>query len=304
MPGKVQTGIGLAVGFKNTGFSFGFQESCWARIELRGGEEPESATIFIGSADVGQGAHTVIRQMAAQALGLPFDSLRVEASDTATSPGSAGSASASRTTFMAGNAVQETAALALDRWRNGDRPAVAEHTYLAPETTPFDPQTGAGLPNFAYGYVAEAVEIAVDTETGELDIRRVVCVDDVGKAVNPQQVEGQIEGGVVQAVGWATCEQFITEAGRILTPYLSTYLIPTIADIPGRVESVIFERPDPRGPWGVRGMGEMPFIPLAPALVTALHDAVGVWIDELPLTPERVLDALTSGRSVAEADLD
>ncbi|MGD8966635.1 MAG: xanthine dehydrogenase family protein molybdopterin-binding subunit [Anaerolineae bacterium] len=293
----IQSGIGLAVALKNVGFSFGYQENCWAKIELRGEAEIECAIVSIGSADVGQGAHTVIRQMAAEALGIPLESVRMEASDTATSPGSAGSVSASRTTFMAGRAVQETAAMALERWREEERPAIAEHTYLAPKTTPFDPETGEGLPNFAYGYVAQAVEVAVDTETGELDIHRVVCVNDVGKAINPQQVEGQIEGGVVQAVGWATCENFITERGRVLTPYLSTYLIPTVADVPERVESVIVERPDPRGPWGARGMGEMPFIPLAPALVAAIHDAIGVWIDELPLTPERVLGALTSGES-------
>jgi CO/xanthine dehydrogenase Mo-binding subunit len=147
--------------------------------------------------------------------------------------------------------------------------------------------------------VAQAVEVEVDTETGVLDIRRVVCADDVGKAINPQQVEGQIEGGVVQAVGWATCENFITEEGHVLTPYLSTYLIPTIADVPERVESIIVEKPDRRGPWGARGMGEMPFIPLAPALVAAIHDATGVWIDDLPLTPERVLQSLTSHGSDA-----
>jgi CO/xanthine dehydrogenase Mo-binding subunit len=201
-------------------------------------------------------------------------------------------------TFMAGNAVRGAAREALKQWRAsadsapGERTAVAEYTYLAPETTPFDPETGQGLPNFAYGYVAEAVEVEVDTETGELRIRRVVCADDVGQAVNPQQVEGQIEGGVAQAVGWATCENFITEQGRVLTPHLSTYLIPTIADVPEKVNAVIVEKPDPRGPWGARGMGEMPFIPLAPALVAAVHDATGVWINELPLTPERVLQAL------------
>jgi len=286
------SGIGLAVGFKNIGFSFGYQENCWAKIELQGEEEIERAIVNIGSADVGQGAHTVIRQMAAEALGIPLSRVHMDASDTGSSPGSAGSTSASRMTFMAGNAVRKTSAEVLRSWREGDRPAIAEETYLAPETTHFDPETGEGLPNFAYGYVAQAVEVTVDVETGELDIERVVCANDVGKAVNPEQVEGQIEGGVAQAAGWATCEDFITEEGRILTPHLSTYLIPTIADVPRHVESIIVEEPDPRGPWGVRGMGEMPFLPLAPALVAAVHDATGMWIEELPLTPERVLRAL------------
>lgn len=296
---KPVTGLGLAVGFKNVGFSFGFQEKCWAKIELHGEAEVQEAIVYIGSADVGQGSHTVIRQMAAEALELRLRRVRVVASDTGTSPGNAGSASASRTTFMAGNAVRGAATKALERWHDEERPAIAEYTYRAPETTQFDPETGYGMPNFAYGYVAEAVEVDVDVETGELRIRRVVCADDVGRAVNPEQVEGQIEGGVAQAVGWATCENLITEDGRVLTPHLSTYLIPTIADVPEQVDSIIVERSDPRGPWGARGMGEMPFIPLAPALVAAVHDAIGVWIDELPLTPERVLQAL----KVSESEL-
>ena len=293
-PFAIRHGLGFAAGLKNVGFSFGYQENCWAKVELLGQTEIEQATVYVGSADVGQGSHTVIGQMAAEALSLPPERVRVVASDTGTSPGSSGSASASRTTFMAGNAVRGAAAAALERWRAEERPAVAEYTYLAPRTTPFDPQTGYGVPNFAYGYVAQAVEVEVDTETGQLRVLRVVCADDVGQAINPQQVEGQIEGGIAQAVGWATCENFIVEGGHVLTPHLSTYLIPTIADVPERVEALIVERPDPRGPWGARGVGEMPFIPLAPALVAAVHDATGVWFDELPLTPERVLRGLGS----------
>ena len=286
--GPVRRGIGFAAGFKNVGFSFGYQENCWAKVELRGKGEIEEAVVYIGSAEVGQGAHTVITQMAAEALGIPVDRVRLVPSDTATSPGSSGSASASRTTFMAGNAVRGAAAAALEKWRAEERPAVAEYTYLAPKTTQFDPETGYGTPNFAYGYVAEAVEVEVDTETGQIRIPRVVCADDVGKAVNPQLVEGQIEGGVVMGLGWATVENFIVQEGRVLTDRLSTYLIPTALDVPERVESVLVERPDPRGPWGARGMGEMPFIPAAPALIAAVRDATGVWFHEFPLTPERV----------------
>ena len=288
-PGR---GVGIAVALKNIGFSFGYQENCWAKIELRGKEEIAKALVYIGSAEVGQGTHTVIQQMAADALNLPLERVHLIASDTATSPGSSGSVSASRMTFMAGNAVRGAAAAALERWQAGERPTSVEHTYLAPKTTPFDPETGYGTPNFAYGYVAQTVEVEVDTETGELRILRVVCANDVGQAINPQNVVGQIEGAIAQAAGWATCENFIAEEGRVLTPNLSTYLIPTIHDVPERVESIIVEHSDPRGPWGARGMGEMPFIPLAPALVAAVHDATGVWFDELPLTPERVLRQL------------
>lgn len=120
----------------------------------------------------------------------------------------------------------------------------------------------------------------------------MVCADDVGRAVNPQQVTGQIEGGVAQALGWATCEHFVTVEGRVLTPNLSTYLIPTIDDMPERIDAILLENPDPRIAWGIRGMGEMPLIPLAPALIAALHDATGVWFSALPLTGERVLEGL------------
>jgi CO/xanthine dehydrogenase Mo-binding subunit len=127
-------------------------------------------------------------------------------------------------------------------------------------------------------------------------VLRVVSANDVGKAISPQQVEGQIEGGVAQAVGWVTCENFVVEGGRVVTPHLSTYLIPTVADVPERVDVIIVEQADPRGPWGARGVGEMPFLPLAPALVAAVHDAVGgIWFDEFPLTPERVLEGIQVG---------
>jgi len=291
--GSRRRGIGLAVGFKNIGFSFGYQESCWARIELRGEKQIDQAVVSIGCADVGQGSHTVIQQMAAETLNIQPEKISLQVADTATSPESSGSVSASRTTFMAGNAIRGAAAAVLERWEAAQRPAAAEYTYLAPQTTQLHPQTGHGTPNFAYGYVAEAVELEVDVETGELRVLRVVCADDVGKAVNPQLVEGQIEGGVVQALGWTTVENFITDRGQIVTDRMSTYLIPSVLDIPQELVSLIVEKPDPRGPWGVRGMGEMPFIPLAPALVAAVHDATGVWFDTFPLTAERITQGLS-----------
>jgi CO/xanthine dehydrogenase Mo-binding subunit len=289
---SLRRGTGLAVAFKNVGFSFGYQENCWAKVELRGGSEIDEAVVHIGSAEVGQGSHTVIRQMAADALGLHVEQVHLVAADSATSPGSSGSVSSSRMTLMAGNAVRGAAERAVKLWNEKERPAVAEYTYLAPQTTPFQPETGHGTPNFAYGYVAEAVEVEVDTETGQVRVVRVVCADDVGKAVNPQQVTGQVEGAVAQALGWATCEDFVTSGGRVLTPNLSTYLIPNLGDVPLQIDSILLENPDPRMAWGIRGMGEMPFIPLAPALVAAVHEATGVWFEELPLTGERVLGKL------------
>ncbi len=287
----LRRGLGFASGYKNIGFSFGAPELSEATVELIGTNEIDRAIVYHGGADVGQGAHTVFAQFAAETLNLPLEKVEVVASDTART-GNSGSASASRMTFMAGNAIKGASELALAKWRNEERPAVASFQYRPPKTTPFDPQTGKSEPNFAYGYVSEAVEVEVDVETGQVRLVKVICVNDVGQAVNPQQVKGQIEGAVVQAGGYATIENFIQKDGQVLTGMLSTYLIPTILDIPENVELVILEYPDPIGPYGARGMGEMPYLPLVPAITAAVHSATGVWIDEFPLTPERVLRAL------------
>jgi len=293
VPGKphLRRGIGFACSYKNVGFSFGAPEQCTATVELRGNAEVENAVVYHAAAEVGQGVHTVIAQMAAEAVGLPFEKIQLVTSDTAVT-GNSGSVSASRMTFMSGNAVRGAAALALEKWRNEERPAIATFQYRPPRTTPYDPETGKSEPNFAYGYVAEVVEAEVDIETGQVRLARVICTDDVGHAINPELVQGQIEGAVVQAAGYAILENFVQKDGYTLTPGLSTYLIPTILDIPDQVDSVILEYADPIGPFGARGMGEMPYLPLTPAIVAAVHSATGVWIDEFPLIPERVLDAL------------
>lgn len=287
----VLRGRGFAAGYKNVGFSFGAPESCTATVELRGGSEVEEVIVRHAGAEVGQGAHTVMAQVAAEAAGVPVERVRLIVSDTAQTENS-GSASASRLTFMAGNAIKGAVELALRKWQDEERPAVATFTYRPPRTSPFDPLTGQSEPNFAYGYVAQAVTVEVDAETGQVRVLDLVSVSDVGRAVNPQQVEGQIEGAVAQALGWTLLENFIMQDGRVLTPSLSTYLIPTVWDVAERVQPVIIEHPDPRGPYGARGVGEMPFLPLAPAIVAAVHDATGIWFHELPLTPERVYMAL------------
>jgi len=284
-------GRGFACGFKNVGFSFGYQENSWARVELHGLTEIEQVVVWHAGAEVGQGTHTVMAQMAAGALGVPFEKVTMVTSDSARM-GNPGSASASRMTFMSGNAIQGAAAAALIKWKAEERPAVAEFTYLAPLTTPFDKETGYSMPNLSYAYVAQAVELEVDLETGFIKVLRVVSADDVGRAINPALVQGQIEGAVVQAVGYVLTENFISRNGQILTDQLSTYLIPTILDIPDVVESVILEVTEPNGPFGARGLGELPFLPLAPALSAAVHDATGIWFNEFPLTPERVLRGL------------
>jgi CO/xanthine dehydrogenase Mo-binding subunit len=224
-------------------------------------------------------------------LGIPESRIELKTSDTATQ-GNPGSASASRLTFMAGNSIKGAAELALEKWKAEERPAIAEFQYLAPRTTPMDKETGYSMPNFQYAYVAQAVEVELDTDTGHLRVTRITSADDVGKAINPDLVVGQIEGAVVQAHGYAVLEDYKTRDGKVMTDQFSTYLIPTIWDIPEKVDSVIVEVPDPNGPWGARGMGELPYLPVAPAIAAAIYDATGVWISEFPFTPERILRAL------------
>jgi len=288
---SIVRGRGFAAGFKNIGFSFGYQENCWAKVEIHGNGEIERVILHHAGAEVGQGTHTVMMQMAAEAVGVPFEKVKMIASDSATMENS-GSVSASRMTFMSGNAIKGAAEVALKKWQSEERPAIGEYKYLAPRTTQFDHETGYSTPNFAYAFVAQAVEVEVDIETGHVHVLRFISADDVGQAINPALVEGQVEGAVVQAQGYAILEDYKTKDGRVLTDQLSTYLIPTIWDIPEKVETVLVEVPDPNGPWGARGVGELPFLPVAPAIGAAIHDATGVWIDEFPFTPERVLRAL------------
>lgn len=284
-------GHGFAAGFKNVGFSFGYQENCWSKVEIHGNGKMDRVIVHQAGAEVGQGLHTVMIQMAAHVLGISENKVEIRTSDSATQENS-GSASASRLTFMAGNSVKGAAEAALKKWNAEERPSIAEFKYLAPRTTPFDHETGYSTPNFAYAYVAQAAEVEVDTETGHVRVIRIVSADDIGKAINPELVIGQIEGAIVQAHGYAVIEDYKTKDGRVLTDQLSTYLIPTILDIPESVESVLVEIPDPNGPWGARGLGELPFLPVAPVIAAAIHDATGVWISEFPFTPERVLRAL------------
>lgn len=294
----IKRGRGFASGFKNVGFSFGFPERCEAELHLHGDDTspaavPESADLFHGGADVGQGAHLAFRQMAADATGLPLEAVRGHFSDTASS-GDSGSASASRLTWMAGNSILGAAEEADKAWREGARPAKGRFRFTPPPTEMLDALTGEGQPNFAYGYMAQTVELTIDTETGHIRIDRVVSTHDVGKAINPRNVRGQIEGAVVQAHGYVLSENLQVVDGRVQNPRFSSYLIPGIGDVPDHVESVILELADPLGPWGARGMAEMPYITYAPAVIAALHDATGVWFHEFPLTPSRVLAGLRS----------
>ncbi|MFN3705392.1 MAG: xanthine dehydrogenase family protein molybdopterin-binding subunit [Thermoflexales bacterium] len=294
----LRRGRGFACGHKNVGYSFGFPERCEAIVELHGEGAIERAVVRHAGADCGQGAHTAFLQIAAALLNLPTDRIELVLSDTATS-GSSGSASASRLTFMSAHAIQGAVQEALRKWQDEERPAIAHYVYRPRPTTPMD-ENGQCDPNITYGYVAQLADVEVDIETGQVRVLRLVSANDVGKAVNPQQVEGQIEGGAVQGLGWTQLEHFVTRNGHVLSSHFSTYLIPSVLDVPERMECVILEHPDPQGVWGIRGMAEMPLLTVAPALIAAIYDATGVWINDLPATPERVRRALVKA-NVARA---
>jgi CO/xanthine dehydrogenase Mo-binding subunit len=287
-------GVGIASGIKNVGYSFGFPEQATATVELIGTERIERAVVRIGVADVGQGVALIVRQIAAEKLGLPLTAVALVNDDSAQAP-NAGSASASRLTFMAGRAVHDAAAAAEANFRTG-RGTSATVVFRPKATTPLDRATGAGDPNYCYGYAAQAVDVEVDVTTGITRVLRIISVHDVGRAINRQQVEGQIEGCLAQAVGYALTENFISRDGNILTPHFSSYLLPTALDMPTEIYPVIMELADAEGPYGARGMSEMPLVPFAPAVAAAIYDATGAWLNDLPMTPERVLQAIATAR--------
>ena len=289
----LRRGWGIACGIKNLGYSFGFPEQATATITLIGETTIERAELRVGAADVGQGVHLILRQIAAEVLSIPLDAVFLISDDSAEAP-NAGSASASRLTIMAGRAVYDVAQAALAQWHDEERPAHATVQYRAPRTTELDPLTTEGRPNYAYGYAAQAVEVEVDMSTGQVQVLRIVSAHDVGRAINRQQVEGQIEGALAQALGYTLMEHFQVRAGRVVTSGFSSYLLPTILDTPPRMVPIILELNDPEGPFGARGVAELPLVPFAAAVAAAIHDATGAWVSDLPFTPERVLTAICS----------
>jgi CO/xanthine dehydrogenase Mo-binding subunit len=290
----IRRGVGIAAGMKNLGYSFGFPEQSTATVEVLGRGEVENAVVRVGAADVGQGSHLALRQIAAEVLELPLDRIEMITDDSAEAP-NAGSASASRLTLMAGRAVHDASAKALEQYRASDDERVEATVQFRPAvTTMLSEDDGSGIPNYCYGYAAQALEVEVNTLTGQVRVTRVISVHDVGRAVNMQQVEGQIEGCLAQAVGYALLEELKTRDGIILTPHLSTYLLPTALDMPEEIVPVVLELADQHGPFGARGVAEMPLVPFLPAVASAIHDAVGVWLTEQPFTPERVLASLST----------
>lgn len=289
---------------------------------MRVGLKPTGrVTLYNGAFDIGQGSNTIMSQIVAEALGVPLDAIDLVQGDTDLTE-DAGKTSASRQTFVSGKAA-ERAALDLraailrlvnagpearirvangrvvvedaDRAHSLDlasRPLDARGDALTglgrfdPPTTPLDAD-GQGAPYATYGFAAQMAEVEVDIELGLVRVRRIVAAHDVGRAINPTQVEGQIHGGIAQGLGLALMEEFVP--GR--TENLHDYLIPTIGDVPP-IEIILIEDPEPLGPSGAKGIGEPALIPTAPAIYNAIHHATGVRVRFAPATPARLRAAI------------
>jgi CO/xanthine dehydrogenase Mo-binding subunit len=281
----VKRAVGFAVGFKNIAYSEGFDDYTAARVRLF----PDgSAEVHCAAAEVGQGVTGVILQVARTELGTT--DVRLAPGQTATVD-SAGSASASRMTWMAAGAVRDACQAALaERERRPGEEVDVERIYRHPRTTPLDPHTGqitGERAHVAFATCAMKVVAEVDVDLGLTRIVWIGAAQDIGKAINPQQVEGQIEGGTAQGLGLALMEEIQTRDGLITNASFTDYLIPTALDMPP-VESVLIEDPEPDAPYGVKGVGEPPTVVSTAAVVSALRAATGRELTRVPVRPDDI----------------
>ena len=281
----VRRGVGFAVGFKNIAYSEGFDDYCAARVRLFA---DGSAEVHCAAAEVGQGVTGVILQVARTELGI--DDVRLVPGQTATVD-SAGSASASRMTWMAAGAVRDACRAAVEeRERRPGEEVDVERVYRHPRTTPLDPENGqitGERSHVAFATCAMKVVAEVDVDLGLTRVVWIGCAQDIGRAVNPQQVEGQIEGGTAQGLGLALMEEIQTRDGLITNASFTDYLIPTALDMPP-VESVLIEEPEPDAPYGVKGVGEPPTVVSTAAVVSALRAATGRELTRVPVRPDDI----------------
>lgn len=293
-----------------------------------------SVILHTGAADMGQGAHTALAQMAAEALGVRLDAVKVVGPDT-DSTFDAGPSVASRQTFISGNAVLRAAQpireallqtasdmtgfpLDILHLRQGflwaeDELLSLSVAELAAKAVEQDRRLHADgfyameypevLPQGSYPYApavftfgTQVAQVLVDIETGQVTLEKLVAVQDAGRVINPAGARGQVEGGVIMGLGYALMEELLVDQGSTQNPNLGTYLIPTARDVPELTVKLI-EVPEPYAPYGAKGLGEPPLTPTAPAILNAVVDAIGIPLYRIPLTPERVLSAIDSGRA-------
>ncbi|HEY9089863.1 MAG TPA: xanthine dehydrogenase family protein molybdopterin-binding subunit, partial [Anaerolineaceae bacterium] len=313
---------GFAVGYKNTGLGGGAPDKSGADVELRGDGTFQVRT---SAAELGQGLPTVLRLIAAEELGQNPERVHVLLSDTDLTP-DGGPTTASRQTYVTGNAVRHAAralrelltselaerydtppaeigfieGLAQVReqrvplgrlaqeMRESGRAPLASYEYWAPATAPLGQP---GDMHVAFSFAAQAAEVEVDTRTGTVEVLRVITANDVGFAVNPLGLKGQIEGGVIMGIGHALTEEFVLREGQVITDRLASYRMPSIAYTP-QITSFVVEHPAADGPYGAKGVGEIVIIPTIPAITNAVYNAVGVRAERIPLDQEAILKAI------------
>jgi len=281
----IKRGVGFAVGFKNICYSEGFDDYCAARVRLHA---DGSAEVHCAAAEVGQGVTSVILQVARTELAT--DDV-VLAPHTTASVDSSGSSSASRMTWMAAGAVQLACRAALEEQGRTGGEVDVERIYRHPRTSPLDPETGQTTgerSHVAFACAAMRVVAEVDVELGLTRVVWIGTAQDVGAAINPLAVEGQIEGGTAQGLGLALMEEIQTRDGLITNASFTDYLIPTALDMPP-VESVFVEVPEPSAPYGVKGVGEPPTVVSTAAIVSALRDATGRELTRVPVRPDDIV---------------
>ncbi len=312
---------GLACAYKNTGFGGGAPDAAEAEVEVY----PDgTAQVRASSADLGQGLTTVLVQIGAEVFGLPYERVRVLLSDTDLTP-DGGPTTASRQTFVTGNAARLAAQgmrerlsyVVAERWdvppetirfedgelRTDDQSAPfaqavewlleegheprLRYLYHAPDTMPLGQ---GGDMHFAFGFGVQAAQVAVDKESGQVQVLRVVAAADGGRALNPQAFLGQVEGGIVMGIGTALTEEYKLEEGIPQTRRWKDYRTPLMGDMP-EMQVQIVEHPTSTGPYGAKGIGELPSIPTAPAICNAIYNAVGVRVTRLPVKPEELKES-------------
>jgi CO/xanthine dehydrogenase Mo-binding subunit len=319
-------GVGVGMGWYRTSIGTA-GDGCGANVHVH---EDGSVLLFTGITEMGQGAHTVLPQICAEELGIGLDQVRLVQPDTDMVPES-GPTVGSRSTTLMGNAIilaarqvkdsileaasemllvpvgrldaregrigdrenpergllfREAAARAMSRGKR----LIGQGWWTPPPAT-LDPETGQGNPYFVYTYSTHMAEVVVDVETGEVEVTGYVAAFDVGQAINPRAVEAQIEGGVAMGLGYALMEEVVLKDGVPQNLSLQNYLIPTILDVP-RIKSIILEMPNAHGPYGAKGIGEMPNIPATPAILNAIANACGGRVRSLPADPEKVFWAI------------
>ena len=322
-----QRGVGVGAMWYGIG-NTGVRNPSTAHMEMN----PEGAlALYTGCADIGQGSTTVLTQIAAQVLGISPENLQTVVGDTAYTS-NAGATSASRQTYISGNAVKDaaqkladvlltegvdllkcpktdlvlTGGYVVDEKDATHRVSFSKiaaravkrgiplrwQGYFDPPTVPLDPETGKGAPYAAYAYACHVALVTVDVLTGEVSVNKVIAAHDVGRAIHPEAVVGQICGGVAMGVGFAVMEEYDPS----ITESMKDYHIPTCSDMP-EVVPIIVESPEPTGPFGAKGVGEPALIPTAPAIINGITNAVGKRIYHLPANLERVLEAsIQSGK--------